>query len=350
MVFAICGGAGSSQAGVPEKLDGAEDAFIDRAGQAVDGVEDRAEDLLGGRSGDRGGGGTAPGEHDLERNDCEASEHRHELEEIREHSGLTPAEIRELLGNAAGDPCHAHEHGHEHGHEASPRADFQAHSGSRSGELRERAAARSRPRGAGGSTTGHATGRTLSRTTVRQTITGGDANESFQFLRRGPGEARVVRTELAKAKPGRAKRRRSLLYMAQTTDWQLADEESPARVEFVDATANAPFPKAFSAAWRPQEAFGPFAVESSIRQLNEFAERSPHLDGDGDRSEMDLAILTGDQADNQQLNETDWVVTLLEGGQLDPNSGVDPASCPPRPDAHGPDRRPREVRGCPGLR
>ena len=38
---------------------------------------------------------------------------------------------------------------------------------------------------------------------------------------------------------------------------------------------------------------------------------------------MDFTIDTGDLADSQQLNETHWVRTLLEGGALDPNSGVD---------------------------
>ena len=40
---------------------------------------------------------------------------------------------------------------------------------------------------------------------------------------------------------------------------------------------------------------------------------------------MDFTIDTGDSADSQQLNETEWVRTLLEGGNLDPNSGTDPA-------------------------
>ena len=49
---------------------------------------------------------------------------------------------------------------------------------------------------------------------------------------------------------------------------------------------------------------------------------------------MDLVITTGDSADNAQRNETEWVVRLLEGGPLDPNSGVsgtcgvDPAEAP----------------------
>jgi len=37
---------------------------------------------------------------------------------------------------------------------------------------------------------------------------------------------------------------------------------------------------------------------------------------------MDFGLPTGDQSDNQQLNETLWVRQLVEGGQvLDPNSG-----------------------------
>ena len=63
-----------------------------------------------------------------------------------------------------------------------------------------------------------------------------------------------------------------------------------------------------------------------IRQLNAFAAASPRRRGDGSRAPMDLAINTGDAADSQQLNETEWVRTLMEGGTLNPGSGVDPAT------------------------
>jgi uncharacterized repeat protein (TIGR01451 family) len=136
-----------------------------------------------------------------------------------------------------------------------------------------------------------------------------------------PDETHVVRdgaTEgnpaIPTAQPGRAQRRRSLAYFSQLTDFQLADEESPARVEFVD-----PGP---SSAWRPQEALTAFQVDQTVRQVNAFKDDSPVPQGNGNRNEMDFSLMTGDQADNNQRNETIWVRELLEGGSpLNFNSG-----------------------------
>ncbi len=108
------------------------------------------------------------------------------------------------------------------------------------------------------------------------------------------------------AGPGRAASRDSLAYFAQMTDFQLADEESPARVEFVDPGA--------SSAWRPQEALIPFQVEETVQQINAFAGESPVDQGSGMGNVMDFALITGDQADNMQKNESIWVRDLLEGG------------------------------------
>ncbi len=148
---------------------------------------------------------------------------------------------------------------------------------------------------------------------------------SFETLVEGPGAPRVVRTlPTASALAGREDRRRSLAYMAQLTDFQLADEESPARVEFVDRGPNSAF--------RPQEAFEPWAIDYSFRQLNQFTTASPHVQGGGARAPMDLGLLTGDQSDNQQYNETLWVRQLIEGGEpLTPNSGIksDYSECRP---------------------
>ena len=166
----------------------------------------------------------------------------------------------------------------------------------------------------------------LGNSTLEQTLEGPDPDgPGFSFLKPGKGESYRVREELAQAKPGRDDRRRSLAYLGQITDFQLADEESPARVEAADA-----FPP-FSSAWRPQEAFVANQVDYTIRQLNKFDE-SPVRQGNGKRAELENAVMTGDLADSQQLNETEWVVELLEGGQfkngnlktrrLDPNSGT----------------------------
>jgi len=67
-------------------------------------------------------------------------------------------------------------------------------------------------------------------------------------------------------------------------------------------------------------------ADAAIRQLNAFSAARPVASGDGSRRPMDLTINTGDAADSQQLNETLWVRTLLEGGELDPGSGTRPAT------------------------
>ena len=131
--------------------------------------------------------------------------------------------------------------------------------------------------------------------------------------RRGRGNPAIPN-----AQAGRADRRRSLAYVGQLTDFQLADEESPARVEFTDQE-----PTGFAAsAWRPQEALQPFIIDWSIRQMNLFSGASPVAQSGGDRAAMDFTLITGDQADNMQRNEMLWARGLLEGGtSLDPNSG-----------------------------
>ncbi len=166
-------------------------------------------------------------------------------------------------------------------------------------------------------------------TTLQQRVGGGDASQSFQFLSQKPGESYLLRQErIGSAVADRAQRRRSLLYFAQFSDFQLADEESPARVEFVDLTANPPFPGVFSAAQRPQEALAPQAAEAGIRQVNRFGS-SPVAQAGNARAKLALSLLTGDLADSQQLNETRAVQGLIDGGTVNPNSGVDNAGCPP---------------------
>jgi metallophosphoesterase (TIGR03767 family) len=161
---------------------------------------------------------------------------------------------------------------------------------------------------------------TVGATTLEQRVVP-NADAGFRELALGPGESiYTVREEgVGTAHGGRETRRTSLVYFGQLSDFQLADEESPARVEFIDTGP-------FSAAWRPWEAMNPQIDDAMIRQLNAFAGASPVAAGDGSQRAMDLTINTGDAADSQQLNETTWVRQLMEGGQIDPGSGVDPGT------------------------
>ncbi|MEA2220986.1 MAG: hypothetical protein QOJ35_3612, partial [Solirubrobacteraceae bacterium] len=162
---------------------------------------------------------------------------------------------------------------------------------------------------------------TPQRTTTSYATIGGDPAAPYSRLRLLAGWRRVVRQDLATARKGRLDRRRSLLYFAQLSDFQLSDEESPARAEALDV-AGSPF----QSAWRPQEALEPFTVDEVVRQVNRF-DSSPLRNRGRRHARLALTITTGDSADNQQVNEVKWVVRLLEGGRLDPNSGVEGGVC-----------------------
>jgi metallophosphoesterase (TIGR03767 family) len=171
-----------------------------------------------------------------------------------------------------------------------------------------------------------ATGDTLGVSTLIQRIVptgGGD----FKTLTTAPGEPYVIRdgsevgAALGEAKPGREGRRKSLAYFGQLTDFQLADEESPARVEFLDPQGGP-----FTSAWRPAEALNLVEENEIIKQMNAFSKRPPNRSGIGrPRAGMDFVVNTGDIADSQQYNEVLWNRQLVEGGLINPNSGVDPA-------------------------
>ena len=166
-------------------------------------------------------------------------------------------------------------------------------------------------------------------TTLDRTIVRSGPDTPFDALTYGAGQARRVRDGLASARDGRAARRLTLFRFVHITDPQLADEESPARVEALDPTTD---PAPFAAAFRPQETLAPFATDRAFAEVNRFVDESPVSQGDGSQSRLRAAVLTGDIIDNNQRNELDLARTLLEGGTADPNSGATGmAGCPQEP-------------------
>jgi metallophosphoesterase (TIGR03767 family) len=168
---------------------------------------------------------------------------------------------------------------------------------------------------------GHGPTDTAGHTTTEQTIVGDDPTQGFALLGLGPGERYIVRGDLTEPERNTSQRRRSrisLAYFGQITDFQLADEQSPAREERTDTE---PWRRGLgSSGWRPQEAMTSHAVDATIRQLNRFL-HSPAPQAGGKRARLMNAVMTGDLADNMQRNETEWVLQLLRGGILQQNSG-----------------------------
>jgi len=153
------------------------------------------------------------------------------------------------------------------------------------------------------------------KTTLQETLTPAPGS-GYLGLQSAKGENYVLRRGgSAKAKAKRAKKRRSLVNFVQLTDPQIADEMSPARVDFADPAGGE-----LKSSWRPQEALGLQVFDSVVRNVN--ANRGSRVkQGNGKRARTGFAITTGDLADNQQLNETRWFTTVLNGGSVDPFSG-----------------------------
>ena len=97
-------------------------------------------------------------------------------------------------------------------------------------------------------------------TTIR-TIQDVDGDNLLDY---GPGEDYIV---IDGPEGFRPPRQNSIVNFLQLSDFQIIDEESPARVEFLDTTQQAPFLRPFSAAYRPQEALTTQITEAMVRAV-----------------------------------------------------------------------------------
>ena len=110
-----------------------------------------------------------------------------------------------------------------------------------------------------------------------------------------------------------------LLILHHLSDLHVCDSQSPLRPEFLDRWGDADSPiheqVGIIGTYRPHSILSTQVVEAMVLALNQ-VECGP-LSG----HPVDAAIVTGDATDNAQLNEVDWYITLLDGGEVNPDSG-----------------------------
>lgn len=154
-------------------------------------------------------------------------------------------------------------------------------------------------------------------TTLAQTLGAGPAGKlGYRPVVTKAGEAHIVREELAAAQGGRESRRQSLVNFVHLTDQHIVDIESPARVEFLDRYNDGQCGgMPFGSAYRPQEAASARITDSMLEKLRKI-KYSP-VTG----TPIQAMISTGDNTDNQQMNELSLFIGLMDGVRVTPKSG-----------------------------
>jgi metallophosphoesterase (TIGR03767 family) len=150
-----------------------------------------------------------------------------------------------------------------------------------------------------------------------------DPTTKWRPISAGPGEPYKVLTSLGvKAKSGRAKRRKGVLAFAQLSDVHICDSQSPMRLDYLDRNdddnnddGHNDGHGTYKSAWRPQEILGAHVANSMVRTINGIAH------GPVTGKPIALAIQTGDNSDNGQYNEIRWNIDVLDGGEVQVDSG-----------------------------
>ncbi|MCH9691370.1 MAG: hypothetical protein K0U59_04785 [Gammaproteobacteria bacterium] len=113
----------------------------------------------------------------------------------------------------------------------------------------------------------------------------------------------IEHRELAPGFVQEGDQRRSLAYALVIPDPQIIDEESPIRLDGYDSV------------YRPHGQLTLQLFEAHVRT----ARRISDLSG----RPFDFTVLPGDLTDSSQKNELEWMITILNGGVIDPDSGID---------------------------
>ncbi|MFE9245914.1 TIGR03767 family metallophosphoesterase [Nocardiopsis sp. NPDC006938] len=132
--------------------------------------------------------------------------------------------------------------------------------------------------------------------------------DGYRLLTAGPGWPLRVREDLVPAQSGRDDRRVPLSAFVQFTDLHILDVQSPVRFEYTH-------PILGSSAHRPQEALAMVGASALVSRVNSL--RNGPVTG----RPFDFMMTTGDNTDNHEQIELEWLMSILNGGALTPNTG-----------------------------
>lgn len=110
-----------------------------------------------------------------------------------------------------------------------------------------------------------------------------------------------------------------LLSAVHLSDLHVCDAQSPARLELLDRFGD-PDDPAYDAvghvgSHRPQEILTTQVATAMVQAVNAIAA------GPATGAAPSIALSTGDNVDNAQLNELQWYLAVLDGGEVAPDSG-----------------------------
>ena len=157
--------------------------------------------------------------------------------------------------------------------------------------------------------------------TLARTYAAGPAGaQGYRSVIAASGEAHVPRAGLgAAAGGGRAAARTGLLSFVQLSDVHIIDAQSPLRLEWTDRLDDpSPLPLGlglFTSSYRAHEMLSGQIADSMVRAINRIGT------GPVTGKPLALAIQTGDNSDNSQLNEVRWNISVLNGGPVRFDSG-----------------------------